>query len=146
MILGANILGAALLGGGSELAVQSSAGDGSWVMLDWKRGEAFVLKRGDTEPRLRATLSLPGGEAIDFTNATVVLVLKPTSGGAALRLSCTIVSVNSWSAIVEYAWQAADTAAAAKWRGEIEVTRSNGAVLTWPRGSYFAVTVLEDLR
>lgn len=148
MILGNSILGATLGGEPQGLTVAASTSEGAWVMVDWKRGEAFQIKRGDSEPRLRATLELPGGTPIDFSGATVVLVLKPaTGGGAATRRACTVVATTEHSAIVEYAWDASvDTVTAGTWRAEIEVTRNNGASMTFPRGGYFPVTVYDDLR
>lgn len=104
----------------------------------------FYLKVGDREPEFRAVLSLSGGAPIDFTAASAALVLK--QGSTVKRLNATILSTTANSATVGYAWATNEFTAAGEWDGEVEVTRNNGKVITFPNGYYFKVIVKEDLR
>lgn len=104
------------------------------------------MKRGDLLPALRCALSLSGGAAIDFTDAAVVLVLRPAGGGDAVRREATLVEFTSTVATVQYDWVEEDTAEAGEFDAEWEVTMASGKVITFPNGYYFRVSVKEDLR
>jgi hypothetical protein len=108
---------------------------------------AFTIKKGDTLPVLEATLTTgptSGSQtAVNLTSASVVLVLKPASGGSATRKTAAVVSAPAGT--VEYEWVGGDTATAVVWNAEWEVTFSGGAIQTFPNDGYFQITVAEDL-
>jgi hypothetical protein len=108
---------------------------------------AFTIKKGDTLPVIEATLttgpSAGSQTPVNLTSATVVLVLKPASGGSALRKTATIVSAPAGT--VKYDWVGGDTATAVVWNAEWEVTFSGGGIQTFPNEAYFQITVADDL-
>lgn len=108
---------------------------------------AFIIKKGDTLPVINATLTTgptAGSQTpVNLTSASVVLVLKPTSGGAASRKTASIVS--ALNGTVKYDWVAGDTNTAGTYNAEWEVTFSGGGIQTFPNDAYFQITIGDDL-
>jgi hypothetical protein len=108
---------------------------------------AFTIKKGDTLPTINATLttgpSAQSQSAVNLTSASVVLVLKATGGGSALRKTASIVSAVAGT--VKYDWVGGDTATAGTYNAEWEVTFSGGGIQTFPNDGYFQITIADDL-
>jgi len=107
----------------------------------------FITKQGDLEPKIRSELSYDDGSLIgDMTGATVVFVYQPQAGGAVTRRNATVVSFTDYKITVEYQFVAGDVSSANHYNAEWEVTRSNGAIITFPKDGYIQFIVNPDLR
>lgn len=104
---------------------------------------AFIIKKGDTEPKLRATLKNADDTPIDLTAATAIsFVMKNTEGGSATKTAAAFVDRSA--GVVEYSWATADTAAVGTFNCEFEISWS-GRLQTVPNGAFFQVQVIDDL-
>lgn len=103
----------------------------------------FHIKRGDTLPLLRRTLTVDG-DAVDLSAATVNFLLSSTRDGpgAVGAGSCSVVDATA--GIVQYAWGAADTAVAGTFYAEFE-TIIGGKRLTAPNTGYIRIEIYQDL-
>jgi hypothetical protein len=108
----------------------------------------FVLKGHDTRPTLRVTLKEgdpAAPTAVDLTSATSVkLLMKPIPSGTVISRSGAFVSPRTGGQ-VDFTFQAADTATAGDYNGEVEVTWSDGGIETFPNSTYLAITIMADL-
>lgn len=102
----------------------------------------FVIRKGDTRPIIKATLSDANG-ALNLTGTTVKLALRNTSTGAIQRLSCTLTDASNGR--VERAWLAADTAAEANYDATFEVTYTDLSILSVPSDDYGRVVVSPNI-
>lgn len=115
------------------------------------------LKRGDTAPQFRAQcrgkvydtngaqVGTPGADGltpVDLTGATARLLMR-SSGGAAQSLALVVEpGVTGW---VRHDWTAQETATAASYRSEVEVTFPDGRKQTFPADGYVTVEIITDL-
>lgn len=110
----------------------------------------FVTKRGDTNPSIRSWLSDRNDEDIDFTGASVVLcyqqIMDDGTFGTAVRRAASILQFDAKKALVEYQFISADTASSGTFRAEWEVTLLGGNIETFPKGGYFSIVVVDDVR
>lgn len=98
------------------------------------------MKRGDTLPALRATLT-DDGAPVDLTAATTIRVLLRR--GSTLVINRVVTGTDQ--GVVTMPWQTGDTAIAGILRGEVEVTWPDGKVQTWPPTDTFTVEISADL-
>jgi hypothetical protein len=98
------------------------------------------MKRGDTAPALRATLT-DDGTPIDLTPATVKVIGK-RNGVAVFSRPAT--SKNS-SGVATMTWQTADTALPGLIAIEFELTWPDSTVQTLPANGYLSVLIDQDL-
>lgn len=101
----------------------------------------FTIKRGDTYPPIKATLTDQDG-AINLTSATAVYLLL-SSASPLIVAACTIVDAAAGK--VSYAWQASDTATVRQFTGEFEIHWAAGGVETVPNSDTITVSVVQDL-
>ncbi len=103
----------------------------------------FIIKSGDTRPRLEATLKL-NGTALDLTSCTVKFTMKNSASGSVLinKETCQILP---GSGIVAYDWPTGSTNIIGDFNAEFEVTDTLGSVITFPNNSYVKVRIKEDL-
>jgi hypothetical protein len=94
---------------------------------------------GDTAPPLRATLSNADGPQ-DLTGATVVLRLKPNTGGPVLEVDMDI-DADPTTGVVTHTWDPSETAAALRYTAEFVVTFADETVQTFPNESSQAPTI-----
>lgn len=108
---------------------------------------AYTIKKNDTLPNLVSSLTTgptSGSQsAVNLAGASVVLVMRSTSGGVASRLGATITDAPNGT--VARIWEPADTATSGTFNGEWEVTFSPNKVQTFPNESYFTITIADDL-
>lgn len=104
--------------------------------------DIFTIKRNDTSPALRYTLS----PTVDLTGAVVVFNMRERATGAVkiARAPATIVAPAS-DGIVQYDWTAADTDASGVWQGEFEVAHADGSIETYPNDGYIIVKITGDI-
>lgn len=111
----------------------------------------FGIKRGDTLPRMPATLK-KNGVPIDLTTATKVTFffrLSTTPGVAKYRI-CQILDIGTdeTQGKVEVPWDATDTDTVGTYVGEFEILFDGGGRMTVPNDPYEPYTefdVLADL-
>ena len=117
--------------------------------------DAFIIKEGDTQPSLSATLSDENGPIAIPGGATVKFVMRgdPESGGCcgsasstppALVVNAPAVIVNAPNGVVRYDWAVGDTAAPGNYAGEFKVTLGS-LVTTYPSEGYIPITINPDL-
>jgi hypothetical protein len=86
---------------------------------------------GDTAPPLSATLSNADGVQ-DLTGVTsVIMRLKPSTGGTVLEIEMD-VDADPTTGIVTHDWQTAETNAVLKYTVEFVVTFADGTIETFP--------------
>jgi hypothetical protein len=104
----------------------------------------FYIKENDTVPSIRATLQNGSGNAVDLIDATVRFHMRAIGGNsAAVDAAATVV--NAASGLVQYDWEAADTADVGSFQAEFEVTYSDGTVETFPSDGYIRVEIIDDI-
>ncbi len=104
----------------------------------------FTVKRNDRLPEITALLKDPAGAAVNLTGATVKFLMRsPNAASAKVNAAGAIVDAASGS--VKYAWAAADTDTAGRYRAEWQVTFADGRLETFPNAGYLEIAVVEDL-
>ena len=101
-----------------------------------------TYKRGDNAPPITATLSDLDGP-IDLSSADAVR-LRMKSDTAIVEAGPVEIT-DAANGEIKYEWEADDLMFAGSYRGEWEITWSDGTIQTVPNDTYFAVDVLEDL-
>ena len=104
----------------------------------------FYIKENDTVPSIRATLQNGSGDPVDLINATVRFHMRAIgSTSAVVDASATVVS--DAGGIVQYDWNAADTADIGSFQAEFEVTYPDGTIETFPSSGYIRVEITDDI-
>lgn len=122
--------------------------------------DAFLIKEGDTQPSLAATLSddngpvvIPGGSTVTFVMRKVVDSCGAngspccTSSGqvtGATVVNRAAVIVNAATGQVRYDWAVGDTAMPGEFAGEFKVSVSS-LVTTYPSEGYIPIIINPDL-
>lgn len=91
----------------------------------------FHIKVGDTAPALEAICKDADGDAVSVAGATVRFHMR-LLGGASTKVNALATIVDGPAGQVKYQWQTADTDTAGNYRGEFQVTFSNGTIETFP--------------
>jgi len=105
---------------------------------------AFYIKQNDTSPNLRAILKDGDEVAINLTDATINFHMR-TVGGETAVVDASASIVSAENGIVQYIWDAADTATVGSYQAEFEVTFAGGAVETFPNNGYIRVEITDDI-
>lgn len=90
----------------------------------------FVIRIGDTGPRINATLQDGNGNTVDVTGATVALRLHGLTVVAALAMVGTVTDGPTGQ--VHYDWQSGDVVVPGFYAAEFRVTLVSGQVQTFP--------------
>lgn len=119
---------------------------------------SITIKRGDTIPRLRRTLTYcddKDGDAekpMDLTLASsVYFTMRDASDEVMVgspKIHAMAAIIDAPNGVVEYPWSGSDTDTASgddPYRGEFEVNWVDGGVETWPRTGYIEITIPKDL-
>lgn len=108
---------------------------------------AYTIKQHDTLPILDAALTsgpTSGSQTpVILSGATVILVMKNTTGGLTTRLGATIT--NASLGTVARVWQVGDTDTTGTYNAEWEVSFTLTKIQTFPNESYFTITIADDL-
>lgn len=105
----------------------------------------FVIKRGDLEPAITATIRDATGTVVNLTGATApTLVLKPIAGGSALRYTTGTSVLSAAGGRITHAWVSGETATAGSYFAEWEVTWPSTRVQTFPTEGTFSVVIEQD--
>ena len=98
------------------------------------------MKRGDTSPSIRFTLSPP----VNLSGATVVFSMSPAAGGAITVNRASAVIENAALGIVRYDWISGNTAVAGSFVAEFEVSNA-GRVETYPNFGHINIAITPDI-
>jgi len=104
---------------------------------------AFRIKQNDTSPSLEATLSDVNLVPVNITAAVVMLHMKAIGGAVVLTRQMTITDAEN--GVVQYDWQAGDTATVGTYYVEFEVTYSDGNVETFPNTGSLPLVITREL-
>ena len=104
---------------------------------------AFRIKQNDTSPSLEATLSDANLVPVNITSATVMLHMKAIGGDVVLDEQMTVTDAEG--GVVQYDWQAGDTATVGTYYVEFEVTYSDGSIETFPNTGSLPLVITREL-
>jgi hypothetical protein len=104
----------------------------------------FKMKRDDTRPYLRVTITDQDDTAVDLTDSTIKfnMVTDDVSRTAKVNASASIVTATS--GICEYRWASADTDTEDNYLGEFQVTLSDGTIFSVPPDDSLKIIVKKD--
>lgn len=102
----------------------------------------LTLKRHDTYPPLRATLSDVNGP-IDLTSAVSVKLIMKGKTSLVTGL-CAIVSPST-SGSIQYNWATNDLSVSDTYNVEFEIGWAGGGIQTVPNSGYSTIEVVDDL-
>ena len=105
---------------------------------------AFYIKQNDTSPNLRAILKDGDEVAINLTDATIRFHMR-TIGGTTAVVDDAASIVSAENGIVQYIWDAADTATVGSYQAEFEVTFADSSIETFPNNGYIRVEITDDI-
>lgn len=103
----------------------------------------FYIKQNDTSPPLRAQLNDGDDLPIVLTGSSVRFHMRTLAGVTVVDAAAAIITPTN--GIVQYNWQAADTAAVNSYQAEFEVTYSDGTIETFPNNGYIRVEIIDDI-
>lgn len=106
---------------------------------------AFYIKQNDTAPAIRATLKDTDAVAIDLTDASVRFHMRRVGSTTTTTDGAAMIVGDATNGIVQYDWEAADTATVDTYHAEFEVTYSDGSIETFPNKSFITVEVTDDI-
>jgi hypothetical protein len=104
----------------------------------------FRIKKGVTKRDIQVTLKYDGS-AVDVSGATSVRFHMKAPGASSAKVDAAATLVDGANGVVKYEWQAADVDTVGVYKGEFEVTYSNGDVETFPSDHYIYVEIIDDL-
>lgn len=104
----------------------------------------FYIKKGDTSPSLRATLTDGSGSIVRVSGAEVRFHMSSVDS-LDVKVDAAATIIDGENGVVEYAWSAADTDTTGRFYAEFEVTYIDSTVETFPNDGYFLVSIRGDL-
>ncbi len=104
----------------------------------------FYIKKGDILPVLHLTLKDANGDALDLTGATVQFNyrLRFPQGDVTTRDADIYDASNG---VIEYYWEANDTATPGLYSGEFVVLFDGTEEMTLPAGGQFLFEIIGDI-
>lgn len=103
----------------------------------------YTIKKNDTYPSLSLVVKNNGTPLNITAAASAKVIIKPTTGGAALTFTAAITDAVNGE--VTYVWQTGDTATAGVYDMEVEITWAAGGIQTFPNDSYESLEIKADL-
>jgi hypothetical protein len=104
----------------------------------------FIIKEGDSDPAIEATLQRDGS-AYDLSTAQRVdIVIGALRDPPVIDAQATVT--DAANGVVEYAWQSGDTDQPGTYRTEWVVTTASGAEATFPDAGYKTVTIQPEVQ
>lgn len=102
------------------------------------------IKRGDTYPPLRVTMTDSTLAPVDLTDCTVKFRMVNSDMEVVIADKAATV-VNAVAGIVEYVWAAGDTDVAGYFQGEFEVSGWSGKVGRFPNYTFEEIIITDRL-
>ncbi len=107
----------------------------------------FYLKKGDTLPRLRATLRDADGDVVDLDACGVKFRMRPRAGGD-VKVFADATVIEAAAGLVEYTWVEEDVDTAGEYLAEWQLTFANTepiGVQTVPNAGEISISIRETL-
>lgn len=101
--------------------------------------QRFIIKAGDTSPRLLVALTDALDQPVNLVGATVRFIMRSAAGGVAL-IDAPATIVNDQGGIVAYEWQTGDTDVPDDYDGSFDVTYADTTTQTFPGEGYLPIT------
>lgn len=105
----------------------------------------FVIRQGDTAPRITGTLTDGAGDPVDVSGSTVLLHLHGLTVVNDLVLTASLDGDAPDDNVVYYDWEAGDTDEVGYYSGEWQVTFGSGQIQTFPNDGVFLLQVAEQV-
>jgi hypothetical protein len=102
--------------------------------------QKFDIKRGDTSPAIRFSL-IPSD--LNLFGAGVKFQMRNPRLGTTIDAPAEIISATP--PVVQYNWQAGDTAEVGQYQAEFRVEYADGAIETFPNRGFIIVNVNKDV-
>lgn len=100
----------------------------------------FAIKKGDTNPALKARLKDVNGRNVDITGSNVDFHMRP-EGENEKKIQAVATITNAQNGEVEYDWEVGDTDDPGRYEAEFQVNYSNGDVETFPNDGYIIIKI-----
>lgn len=104
--------------------------------------DEFTIKRGNTSPAIRRTLSDSSGP-VTLTGATVTFKMADSEGVLVVESEADVTDAENGE--VTYDWVSEDTAEAGVFFGEFQVVYADQTEETFPNEGYIKITITKDL-
>lgn len=104
----------------------------------------FVIKQNDTFPAIEVEVKKPNGRPYDLTNVLLAKFILRGSDGITIFNKDAVV-IDEENGIIQYIWDAEDTAEAGNFEGEFKLVFTDGNVLTVPNSEYIDVKIVDDI-
>ena len=106
----------------------------------------ILVKQDDTKPPVRAQLLDANGDPIDLSNVPADgVTFQVETKGETTVVSGACEIVNATEGQVRYEWSSSDTADAGEFRGEFDVSYSDGSTQTVPNDGYIPVKITRQI-
>lgn len=105
----------------------------------------FKMKKDDTRPYLKVTVTDENGDAVSLVSATVKFSMTTDDDTRTAKVSeqaCNITDESN--GVAEYRWSASDTDTAGDYLGEFQVTLSDSTVFTVPNDDSLKIKIRAD--
>lgn len=107
----------------------------------------FSIKRGDSEPAIKAQLQDDEGNAVDLSNADSVSFHMKDPRASTVKVDAAASITDAPNGEVQYDWadDGSDTDEPGEYDAEFEVSWSGGGTETFPNDGFLTVGILEDI-
>ncbi len=105
----------------------------------------WVTKRNDTKP-LEMQLFDTDGDAVNMTGGTAVFTMVGPAGLTTKKVDRgSVTVVTAGTGVIKYEWSSGETDTSGDFRGEVEVTYSDGTTETFPKEGAIFIRINPDL-
>ena len=104
----------------------------------------FKMKKDDTRPYLRVTITDQDDEAVDLTGASVEFNMVTDNQSRTSKVNTSANIVTATTGIVEYRWSSGDTDTEGNYLGEFQVTLSDSSIFTVPADDSLKIRIKSD--
>ena len=105
----------------------------------------WVTKRNDTKPLELQLFDTDGVGAI-LTGGSAVFTMTGPNGQSAKKVNRgTVTLVTAGTGVIRYDWQSGETDTSGDFKGEVEVTYSDGTIETFPKEGAIFIRIHPDL-
>lgn len=104
----------------------------------------FIIKQNDQRPFYSVPLTR-GGDSVDLSSAAAVTFIMRKQGEVENTIENAAIITDAPNGVVEYRWNAGDTAEAGTYFAEFQVLYGDSTTETFPTISYEIVRIESDL-
>jgi len=107
--------------------------------------QGIIVRQNDTRPFLDFILVNSSNVAHNLTGATIVFSMTNRIGGTNKIDEQSMSIVTALEGKIRYTLQVADTNKLGQFLGEVEVTFSDGGILTFPKNGYIIINIVQEI-